>query len=157
MRKKVVLFAMLGAVSFGSYAVTMDQLSDVSFVRYRILSQGPGMMGASSGSATYVIATNPPLAISLGSAGPETVRRIASGSLRNCYKLGEGEKATMQKAALSLTQKITGLNTAVEMGGVQVSNEQAGLLEGAKNFIAYINESVELPMYMCELQPVAKK
>lgn len=143
--KKLML---LGAViSVGSAIAAENVIEAVAFKNYRILSQGPFVDGT---DATYVVTANPPLAIRIPAKGPEIVKLISGGSMKNCELATHEEQRDVEIDAAKLMGIINQADMAVA-AGYRMNEKKRERLEGIRNWVAFVNESVGLSMYTCPI------
>lgn len=147
LNQKKIAFIGLASLFAGAVYAQQPQLIDVSFVKYRILSQGPSADGKDQN--TYVISTNPKAAFLIWSAGPETVKIIASGSISRCRLLSEESRTALEKNAAYLAPKLAELDMATKLGQ-RLDDAGAKTLEGGKNYLAFLNDSEGMATYICD-------
>jgi hypothetical protein len=151
MRRKLAIAAMALYSSAVTPSLEAQNLTDIRFAKYKVIAQGPGMAG--QGKLTYVVSVNPPFGAMIQSAGPALMQRISTGVLRNCQLFDEDERQTLEKAALVLNQRFAEADLMQALSGSAGGASYQDQLQGAKNFIAYINATMDRPRYECEISP----
>lgn len=76
---------------------------------------------------------------------------MATGTMRRCRLMTEERRKNIENVAITTNQQFAELDMAVSMGAVHPNEQQSRTLNGAKNFIEFVNESMDMPTYACEL------
>lgn len=138
------LFSIIFATSATAYG------ENLIYGSYRILSNQKFIYQGRNISTTYVIASNPDMGIVIEPPDSGTIKRIQSGTLRNCYEItGDALDhffGRVQKANISASQ----MQVVSRMGGGPLTGEYRQLYEYLKNLVVFDNEASGMPLYECE-------
>jgi hypothetical protein len=103
---------------------------------------------------TYVITTNPPMAIMIPSNKPDVIKRVATGTLKSCKRFGQEKESMIQSSGAQLAGTLNEMEMIASMSsahGQSLPSDKLEYLERLRNHVNFINESVKKPIFVCEL------
>jgi TPR repeat protein len=125
-------------------AMKSEQLA---YGKYQILYQGPEHDGS---PATYVITTNPRMAIFVNSMGAEAVKQISTGSLKKCQRLPYDQIDVLKQGALKMYAPVSQVQMDIQLGA-SLDPQKRQEFEADKNLIKWVNAADDAPYFSCDI------